>query len=265
MAISLNSPNPDNYVIGKGRFWMKFLDGTPDPDWVRVGNVTKAEWTPDLKTLDHFDQQDGEKSIDKSVVQSKSAKLDIVMEEWTARNLRIMLMSNPVITGNNARLELFEANVIPAAVKFEASNAVGPQWSFEFHRVEFLPSNKIDLLSDEWAPLEASGNSVRVAGSFGFAESDFADVIPVNVTRPAIGTDSTPAVGELLICWPGTWSGTPATYAYQWKNAGVAIAGATAPTYTLVAGDSGDVITCTVTATNGAGSASSTSAGITVA
>lgn len=265
MAISLNSPNPDNYQVGKGRVWMKFLDGTPDVDWVRVGNVTELEWTPEIELLKHLDQQDGEASVDKTVVQSKSAKLRIVMEEWTARNLGTMLQAIPVIVGNHASLDIFSSNTRVAMVKYEATNLVGPKWSFIFNRVEFTPTGSVNLLSEGWNPLEAEGESVRVGGSFGTADCDFADVIPANINKPMIGTDGTPAVGETLSSYPGTWSGTTAIYTYQWKNAGVAIPGATDPTYVPVAGDSGDTITLTVTATNGAGSASATSNGIVIA
>lgn len=85
---------------------------------------------------------------------------------------------------------------------------------------------------------------------------------PVNTVAPAItGTAET---GQTLSCSTGTWTGTATiTYAYQWKRDGANIGSATASTYLLVAADSGKVITCTVTATNGAGSASATSNSVT--
>jgi hypothetical protein len=84
---------------------------------------------------------------------------------------------------------------------------------------------------------------------------------PANSVLPAIG--GTPTVGQTLTASTGTWTGDATiTYAYAWKNAGVAIDGATASTYLLQASDEGDLITVTVTATNGAGSASATSASV---
>lgn len=82
---------------------------------------------------------------------------------------------------------------------------------------------------------------------------------PVNLIKPAIS--GVAQVGQVLTAYPGQWSGAPA-FAYQWKNEGVNLAGATHPTYTLQASDSGDTITVTVTATNSEGSASATSAGL---
>lgn len=80
---------------------------------------------------------------------------------------------------------------------------------------------------------------------------------PANTDVPAI--TGTAQVGQVLTASDGTWTGSP-TIARQWKADGDAIAGATAVTYTPVAGDIGKAITVTVTATNSKGSVSSTSA-----
>jgi len=78
---------------------------------------------------------------------------------------------------------------------------------------------------------------------------------PVNTVAPSV-SGSAP-VGSTLTSTTGTWTGTPTpTYAYQWKRDGVDIGGATASTYVTVVADTGAAITCTVTATNVAGSAS---------
>ncbi len=83
---------------------------------------------------------------------------------------------------------------------------------------------------------------------------------PANTALPAI--TGTAQVGHTLTVSNGTWTGTPApTFAHVWRAAGVAISGATAQTYAPVEADIGKAITCTVTATNTAGSASATSAG----
>lgn len=91
--------------------------------------------------------------------------------------------------------------------------------------------------------------------------------VPANTVAPVITDDGTPAVGETVTVNTGTWTGGSLSYTYQWKNAGVDLVGFGADTnsYTLQATDSGDLITCTVTATNAAGSANVTTAGITPA
>ena len=86
------------------------------------------------------------------------------------------------------------------------------------------------------------------------------------VTRPAAvvppqATGTTQA-GQTLTASVGTWSGSPKTFAYQWQRcsqsgtACVAIAGATASTYTVAPGDIGATLSLVVTATGGGGSAS---------
>jgi DNA-binding beta-propeller fold protein YncE len=85
---------------------------------------------------------------------------------------------------------------------------------------------------------------------------------PVNTGRPAISGGA--KVGKELTCQNGTWAPdllgaflyrAPASFAYQWKLDGMDIA-ATSATFTPTA--AGDY-TCTVTATNHAGSTSQTS------
>ncbi len=82
---------------------------------------------------------------------------------------------------------------------------------------------------------------------------------------PAIS--GTTVDGSTLSATTGTWTGTPTiTYAYQWRRCNAAgascadIAGETASTYALTPGDVGHALRIIVTATNGAGSASATSA-----
>ena len=85
---------------------------------------------------------------------------------------------------------------------------------------------------------------------------------PENTAPPAI--TGTPAVGQALTCSPGTWTGGALEYVYRWSRGGTEIPGATTATYVAAPPDSNKQLTCTVTATNGAGSASATSAAVTV-
>lgn len=83
---------------------------------------------------------------------------------------------------------------------------------------------------------------------------------PQNTVLPVIS--GTPQVDIVLSCSTGTWTGSPTSFTYQWKKGGVAIAGATGSSYTPTVSDVGGTITCTVTASNSAGSTSATSAGV---
>lgn len=96
--------------------------------------------------------------------------------------------------------------------------------------------------------------SFSAAGALAFS----AEGVPANALLPSISGIA--QVGQTLTAHAGEWSGGAAVFTYQWKNAGVAIPGATAVTYVPVVGDVGDAISVTVTATNDAGAGSATSA-----
>lgn len=119
-------------------------------------------------------------------------------------------------------------------------------------------SGSIDgtLTEQMWVDYLASVRSInQVTGQPAVALPTFA-----NSVLPAI--TGTARVGFTLTASNGTWgSVTPDSYLYQWKKAGVAIAGAIANTYVPVVGDIGATITVTVTAVEEAyANASATSA-----
>ena len=55
-------------------------------------------------------------------------------------------------------------------------------------------------------------------------------------------------VGKVLTAKTGVWAPNPVSFSYQWKRAGVAIAGATRSSYVVRPGDVGKAIAVTVTA-----------------
>jgi hypothetical protein len=84
-------------------------------------------------------------------------------------------------------------------------------------------------------------------------------VAPYNTVVPTI--TGTAEVGETLTAVAGTWFGDATiTYTHQWRRNGVAIVGATASTYLIVAADEGKTISVIVTGKNNAGQNIATSA-----
>ena len=118
-----------------------------------------------------------------------------------------------------------------------------------------------------WAPNDVASTP---AGALYVADTSNNTIDLLTPPAPALSAAATIAgtttVGETLTAGQGSWTNSPVLYSYVWEDcdAGgancVAIAGATASTYTLVAADSGHTLRVIVTATNGGGSASSTSA-----
>ena len=97
----------------------------------------------------------------------------------------------------------------------------------------------------------------------GLALAGIATSAPVNTVVPVIS--GTVKRGSALTCSTGTWSNTPTSYTYQWQSAGSNIGTNSSSSPALSLSDVGNEITCTVTATNAAGSASTTSAYVVVA
>ena len=149
-------------------------------------------------------------------------------------------------------------------------------YMYKWQRCDASGSNCSDIAGATSASYEAGpadiGRKLRAvvtATNGGGSDFQTADVVgPVAAARP---TSTSPpvisgetVVGSTLNATTGTWkSSTPLTYEYQWERCDatgsncVAISGATASTYTLVAGDEGAVIRVVVTATNAGGSGSS--------
>jgi hypothetical protein len=88
--------------------------------------------------------------------------------------------------------------------------------------------------------------------------------IPVNTSPPVISGNAI-VNAKIDVIDNGTWSGVlPITYTYQWQRNGIDIIGETNIQYTTVLADSGQIITCVVTATNIVGSTSASSNSITI-
>ncbi len=86
---------------------------------------------------------------------------------------------------------------------------------------------------------------------------------PMNKQAPTVS--GTPVVGAPLVCLTGSWAGAPTvSYGYEWLRDGVAISGATTADYTATTADANHSLSCTVTAQDVDGSASVSSASVSV-
>lgn len=175
MSISLNSPNTDNYAVGKGVLRMVMPGDLAPTD---LGNAPEIELTFNIERLDHFSSRAGVRSKDRSIVLEKGGTLRVVLEEITARNMSLAMMgardeSDPAAV----TIDVLSESSIICEVHFESTNAVGPRWNMVFPRVEFVPSGSLNLISEEWQQIEVEGEVLydEESGSFGTATANFAE------------------------------------------------------------------------------------------
>ena len=102
------------------------------------------------------------------------------------------------------------------------------------------------------------------AKEFFWTEQITAPQLPVSSGLPVVS--GSVVVGQVLSGSTGTWTGSPTSFAYEWRRCDAtgagcaAVAGATAASYTLVPADAGHTLRIAVTASNTAGSATAVSA-----
>jgi hypothetical protein len=161
------APSTENLVIGKGFIIFKPAGET---DFFHLGNVPNFTFTPAVTKLDHFSSMAGTKLKDKSIVTEKTATVKITMEEFTKRNLGIMLMGDVNDTDpNNITIDVFSKTALTGELRFYATNDVGPRWRFFLNQVQFTPSGDFSPISDNYASMVITGDVFAVDGVWGSA------------------------------------------------------------------------------------------------
>lgn len=134
-------------------------------------------------------------------------------------------------------------------------------------------SYTIDYVNDIGKVISCRVTAINSGGqasatSLGFAipapdpVPDPPSIDPNNGVPPSISGTAT--VGSTLTADHGVWLGSPTNYTYAWKKEGFNIPNATGTTYVVQSTDLNSVITVEVTATNGGGSNTAVSAGVTI-
>jgi hypothetical protein len=108
-----------------------------------------------------------------------------------------------------------------------------------------------------------AGNLTNAAMAAAITGGLASELPPANTAAPV--ASGTGTIGQNLTTTNGTWTNSPTSFQYQWMRGGSNIAGATAAIYALVGADSGNNVSCRVTAINAAGSTSAQSNAIAVA
>jgi hypothetical protein len=158
--------DPTKYVIGKGIVYFK-LDG--ESAYRDLGNVAEFEFTPTIETLPHYSSRTGVKTKDLTVIIQKSGTVRIVMEEWIMENLRMAFLGGTIAENASSldEFEIFAVNAISGALRFVGANEQGDKFQMDLNKVDFVPGSSINMISEEFAQLELTGEVAAVAGVFG--------------------------------------------------------------------------------------------------
>lgn len=164
---SLISPNIGNYYIGKGSVYIKLLG---ESAYVDAGNCPTFEFQAKVTQLDHFSSQTGVKVKDFTAVTEISGALNMVLEEFTARNMGFAFLGIPSGGPSPAdeTIDIFSNPVIYCAVKFIGANDIGPIWTVEFPLVRISPSKALALIGSTWGTIDLDGDVLFDQGIGGF-------------------------------------------------------------------------------------------------
>lgn len=152
---TLEAGNVDNLAVGKGI--VSFMPAGYS-EFRDIGEVKEFEVTLTVEELNHFTQRAGVRSKDLVVVIERSGNVRMVMEEWTPFNLGLMMMGsvNEAAVGG-PEITIMSEDSVSGVLKFHGTNSIGPRYDITLDNVRFKPSSSIRPISDEWAPLEITG------------------------------------------------------------------------------------------------------------
>jgi hypothetical protein len=177
MALDNTPHNVDEYFVGKG---IVTIMPEGEVTWYDVGNVPEFEFTPNIDELEHNSSRAGVRTRDRTVILGKGGDLRMVLEEWSSKNMAIILLGDETITPGVApapdtiSIDILSKSSFTTAVRFQGMNDIGARWNFEFLRVDFIPTGSVQPISEEWGSFEVTGrlSTVDIGGgvlSFGTA------------------------------------------------------------------------------------------------
>lgn len=136
--------------------------------FTELGNVPKFTITPDIETKEHESSMGGIRATDRTVSIKIGATLSLTMDEITAENLSYAVGGE--VSQNTAgedQVDILSLGTISAKVKLVGTNDIGKKMTWLFERVDFTPTDPIELIGDDWMELTLTGKVLRVAGLFG--------------------------------------------------------------------------------------------------
>lgn len=142
----ITSPNIGNYYVGRG---ICSIERQGESGFTDCGNVTEFTFQVKPTLLEHYSTRVGVQTKDLVVVTRLEATLNVVMDEFTARNMAFAMLGtvSELSPPGAWTIDMFTSPLIYAAFKFVGTNVVGPQWTINFPLVIFSPNRAISLIS----------------------------------------------------------------------------------------------------------------------
>lgn len=165
----MDSPSTTNYFQGTG-----YCLWTPTGGVQRdFGNIVECELTPSVDKLEHKKTRGGSKKTDFTQYNNQSVQIRIVLDEITAENLAMELMSEVVTnTDGTKTLRLMSVSTITGALEFVGDNNVGNKVHGVFPSVSFGPTGSFSPISgDDFGQIEITGDLLAITYTDG--TSDF--------------------------------------------------------------------------------------------
>ncbi|RWC29845.1 MAG: hypothetical protein EOS70_23440 [Mesorhizobium sp.] len=165
----MDSPSTTNYFQGTG-----YLKWTPAGGVERdLGNIVECEITPTVEKLEHKTARVGTSKTDLTIYRNQAATIRLVLDEITAENLALLMMSE-VVTNTDATktIRILSESVLAGALTFTGTNDIGNVITGDFPSVSFGPSGSFSpISSDDWGQVEITGDLLATVYTDG--SSDF--------------------------------------------------------------------------------------------
>lgn len=87
------APNPENYLLGRGRVYFDQEDQNGDPTgFLDLGNTPAFTAAISADTLDHFSSRSGLKTRDARVITAMNVTFGLTLDEFSKENLKLAFM-----------------------------------------------------------------------------------------------------------------------------------------------------------------------------
>jgi hypothetical protein len=128
---------------------------TGESSYRHLGNAPTVQYTPNIEWLNHNSAMEGIRSRDAREPVEKTAQIVIQLEEWDPLNIELWAFGE--MTGSPPVIDLLAEDEITGALRVIGTNTRGVRCQWDWPSVSFGPSSTLDLVTDEWASMELTG------------------------------------------------------------------------------------------------------------